>query len=315
MRNLKGFTLTEILVALAVLAFALVPLMGVMWSGVRKTDISNSYANASNVGASVLEFLLNDSIRFQDLDFTNPLAAPLRDAAGSRESAGLTTTTVGANNFLGDYCAETAPPANCGSAMSKARYFKIGRENYYTDLYIGAYHVNVPGSAGRTTALSYQYMANPVVDYEGMQNGFNLIDYEGVPNLPHLFYDTLQLSTGVSYPLSAGGFGDFRNYSPYYHDWWSIDPALRPEKFRYRGDPEVSSPIPNANGPFNYLGANVSDAEYSNFAKIQLFVRWGWQNAFQTAGADWTQASERSRVDERGGAKMIELVTFKGRFQ
>ena len=130
----KGFTLTEVLVALVVLAFALIPLMGIMWTGVRKTDISSTYSNAANVGASVLEFLLNDSVRFQDLDFSNPIANPIRDTKTSRESSGLNTTEVGKNNFLGDYCLETAPPATCADPVSKARYFKVGRDNYYTDL-------------------------------------------------------------------------------------------------------------------------------------------------------------------------------------
>ena len=308
MKRDNGFTLTEVLVALAVLAFALVPLMGVMWSGVRKTDISNSYSNASNVGASILEFLLNDSVRFQDLDFSNPLANPLRDADASRESAGFTTATIGRNDFLGTYCAQTAPPATCQSVMSKARYFKIGRENYYTDLYIGAYHVGVPGSAGRTTWVSHGYLENPS------------IDYEQVPNKPHHLYDTLSLSSAVTYLRSDSfanipveGNGDYTAYSPYYQPQWAIDPGLHDR--RTKSDEEISIPLDNANIPFNYLGANASNAQYANFAKIQLFIRWGWQNAFETAGTDWTQAAQRSRVDERGGAKMIQLVTFKGRFQ
>ena len=108
-----GFTLTEILVAMAVLAFALVPLMGVMWSGVKRTDISDSYANASTIGASVLEFLLNDSVRFDQLNFTNPLAIDLRDTETSKESYGIVTTVIGTNDFLGQYCGETDPLAGC----------------------------------------------------------------------------------------------------------------------------------------------------------------------------------------------------------
>ena len=287
---LKGFTLTEVLVALAVLAFALIPLMGIMWSGVRKTDVSSTYSNAANVGASVLEFLLNDSVRFQDLDFSNPIANPIRDTKASRESAGLETTEVGKNDFLGDFCMETPPPGTCGDPVSKARYFKIGRDNYYTDLYIGAYYENVPGSVGRTTALSYQYMENPEINFENKLNQ------------PHLFYDTLQLGSGLTYSLTE--------YSPYYHSDWKIDPLVA--KPRYRTDREISAPIPNALIPFDFLTSNVSSAEYSNFAKIQIFVRWGWAGAYSTASSDWSSAP---RIDERGGAKMIELVTFKGRFE
>ncbi len=299
-KRFLGFTLTEILVALAVLAFAFVPLMGVMWSGVRQTDISNTYANASTIGASILEYLLNDSIRFQDIDFTDPSATPLRDSAGSRESAGITTTTVGVNDFLGDFCLETAPPSTCQSPMSKARYFKIGRDNFYTDLYIGAYYDGVPGSAGATTWVSYGYLINPP------------IDYEQVPNLPDLFYDTLALTSGQPYP-TAGGAGDYQNYSPYYQNEWTLDPALHNR--RIRSDMEISLPLDNASVPFDYLGGSADPARYANFSKIQLFIRWGWKSAFASAGADWSDAAERSHIDARGGAKMIELVTFKGRFR
>jgi prepilin-type N-terminal cleavage/methylation domain-containing protein len=298
--NSYGFTLTEILVALAVLGFALVPLMGVMWSGVRQTDISNTYANASAIGASILEYLLNDSVRFQEIDFTDPSATPLRDGASSRESAGLTTTTVGVNDFLGDYCFETAPPSKCQSPMSKARYFKIGRDNYYTDLYIGAYYSGIPSSAGATTWVSYGYLDNP------------FIDYERVPNNPQLFYDTLTLSSGQPYPLAVGN-GDYQDYSPYYQTQWSLDPAVHNR--RGRSDSEISMPLEDPTVPFNYLSGSADPARYTNFSKIQLFIRWGWKNAFVSAGTDWSDSDERSQIDSRGGAKMIELVTFKGRFR
>ena len=315
-----GFTLTEILVAMSVLAFALVPLMGVMWSGVKRTDISDSYANASTIGASVLEFLLNDSVRFDQLNFTNPLATELRDTADSKESYGIVTTVVGTNDFLGQYC-ETVPTIGCEAnegtsssccqtANSKQRYFKIGRENYYTDLYIGAYF-DSSGALGTTkvTSMTYNYMQNPE------------IDYEKTPNNPQQFYDTLALEDkGASGYKNESGSTTYEEYSPYSSPdgFWNLDLDAS-GAYQKKIDNQISLPIYTGTGTppsFESLAGLASSANYSNFAKIQLFVRWGQSYVANLSNVKASDAEVMitQQIDSRGKAKMIQLVTFKGRF-
>ena len=315
-----GFTLTEILVAMSVLAFALVPLMGVMWSGVKRTDISDSYANASTIGASVLEFLLNDSVRFDQLNFTNPLATELRDSETSKESYGIVTTVAGVNDFLGQYC-ETDPAAGCEAnegtsssccqvANSKKRYFKIGRENYYTDLYLGAYF-DSGGSLGTTkvTSMTYNYMQNPQ------------IDYEKTPNNPQQFYDTLALEDkgGTGYKNESGSTS-YKEYSPYTSTdgYWNLDLAAS-GAYQKKVDNQISLPIytgAQTMTAFESLTGLATAANYSNFAKIQLFVRWGQSYIanLSEVGALEDDVTITKQIDSRGKAKMIQLVTFKGRF-
>jgi len=312
-RNRKAFSLTEILVALSVLAFALVPLMGVMWSGVRRTDVSNTYANASQIAASVLEYILNDSVRFSQLNFTNPAAPSLRDSDDSKESYGITTTVLGVNDFLGDRCWDSGvdTEGQCTKAMSKKRFFKIGRNNFYTDLYFGAYFINVPGApGGKQTNLSYKYLVNPAIDYEVAANN------------PQLFYDTTIL-TNKNY--DAGGTTySYEDFSPYFQPEWSPDPGLHNLEDT-KTDQTVSLPFDSADVAFTDVGGSVLGnprfAEYSNFAKVQLFIRWGYEfvsEKLETVSAtsgSYTKDKAIGMVDSRGKAKMIELVTFKGRFQ
>ncbi len=314
-----GFTLTEILVAMSVLAFALVPLMGVMWSGVKRTDISDSYANASTIGASVLEFLLNDSVSFDQLNFTNPLATDLRDTVASKESYGVVTTVAGTNDFLGQYC-ETEPSSGCESSEgtsgsccqipdSKQRYFKIGRENYHTDLYIGAYFASTSLNPTKVTSMTYNYMENPA------------IDYEEAPNNPQQFYDTLALDDkGPSgYKNNSGsGSTDFQHFSPYTNGVWDLDLSAS-GAYRKKVDNQVSLSIYSGTqtmSAFDSLGGLGTAANYSNFAKIQLFIRWGLSYVANQSGVTPVIDEVRvtKQIDSRGKAKMIQLVTFKGRF-
>lgn len=310
-----GFTLTEILIAMSVLAFALVPLMGVMWSGVKRTDVSDAYSNASSIGASVLEFLLNDSVKFRQLNFSNPLNTDMRDSDNSKESYGIVTDTAGVNDFLGQYCVESDPVAGCevneGTASSccqvansRQRYFKIGRENYHTDLYIGAYFENFGSISTKPTTVSYGYLANPP------------IDYEEVANNPQQFYDTLVLSDR-NYLDSANINVNYQHYSPYFKPFWNLD--MTSGAHTVKGDQQVSLPIYTGTEPlkaFEGLGGLATNANHANFAKIQLFIRWGlsYRANESTGKAVTIEARAAKDIDSRGKTKMIQLVTFKGRF-
>ena len=305
-RKQKGFTLTEILIALAVLAFAFVPLMGVMWSGVRRTDVSAAYENAGNIGASILEFMLADSVRFSDIDFTNPAAAGLRapdnGASGTpvKESSGILSTSPlfadnnRINDFLGEACSTHDGDGLCTIPSSKARYFKIARTNFYSDMYIGAYYKEVPGAGGVKTDMEYRYLRNPVIDYESYTDAGSAI--------PQRFYDTMILD----------GTMGFSPYDPV--RGWSLVPGT------YESDPkeDIQLSLEIAGDPINVAtGSSVDGAKYANFSKIQLFIRWGfnWLNRIKNPVAAGDRVMTTRQIDSRGRAKMIELITFKGRFE
>ncbi|PCJ16945.1 MAG: hypothetical protein COB02_14865 [Candidatus Cloacimonadota bacterium] len=303
----KGFTLTEILIALSILAFAFVPLMGVMWSGVRRTDVSASYENGGNIAASVLEFMLADSVKFSDIDFTNPQATggirsvDNAESSNVKESSGiLSSSPLSAdstiNSFLGESCS-TNTDGKCTIANSKSRYFKVGRTNFYTDMYVGAYYENNPSPSTGKKDMEYRYYRNPSIDYEKYSD-------TGGQSVPQRFYDTMILENNLSkYNLSL--------FSPYQAGGgWSLAPSS------YETSPKTDKQLSLkiiGNGPLTAIGNN---AEYTNLAKIQIFVRWGynWLNRIGTVASTGTVASAR-QIDSRGKAKMIELVTFKGRFE
>jgi len=191
--------------------------------------------------------------------------------------------------------------------MSKQRYFKIGRDNFYTDLYIGAYYQGVPGAlpASRVTSMSYGYLRNPA------------IDYEEVPDNPQQFYDSISLSNRNYTVNPAPTQENFEHYSPYFQPTWTNDPDT--DENVYKVDRQISLPIPSADVPFKDVGLAVLDeAQYSNFAKVQIFIRWGYEYVTETvvSAPDPSQGNvtAAAQIDSRGKSKMIQLVTFKGRF-
>jgi hypothetical protein len=60
----RGITLLEIMAALLILAFAFIPLVGVIGTGTSDTDVTNSYIFAQTAARSILENLL-DSVPFE----------------------------------------------------------------------------------------------------------------------------------------------------------------------------------------------------------------------------------------------------------
>lgn len=59
-RNRKGMTLMEIMVALLILAFAFLPIIGVIGTSTKDTDVANSYVYAQTTARNILDTLLDD---------------------------------------------------------------------------------------------------------------------------------------------------------------------------------------------------------------------------------------------------------------
>ncbi|MFH1238665.1 MAG: prepilin-type N-terminal cleavage/methylation domain-containing protein [bacterium] len=55
LKNIKGLTLVEILIAIVILAVALVPLIGVFTSGVKQSGVSQKMTIAYNLGQDLME--------------------------------------------------------------------------------------------------------------------------------------------------------------------------------------------------------------------------------------------------------------------
>jgi type II secretory pathway pseudopilin PulG len=322
MKNVKlcrfGFTLTEIVIAVGVMGFALIPLMGIIWGGVRRTDISVTYENAAQIGASIMEFLLSDAVQFNHLDFSNPAAgadatdfvvvgynnvvlSKNRRSSGFRAAAGDPFGTGGdVNSWLGESCESTG--AACTDFYATDRFFKVGRENYHTALYIGAYYSPLAGAAAmKPTSMSYAYMSSPFMDYEkcmvtaaapGVCSG------AGDVGNPQRFYDTLILSAADVNSADCA-----LNFSPYYAcdgagaKIWSFDRL----NVRQTYDQLISLPMNNDTLP---AFPGHATAQFTNFAKIQLFITWGKTWLMQDANIS----------SSRGEAKTLQLVSFKGRF-
>ncbi len=110
----NGITLLEIMAALLILAFAFIPIIGVIGSGSRDTDSFNSHAFAQTTARNILDTLLDDvpfdsikssGIQVADLDGANPesnvgelsnLTSPVYDCSPFLQLLG---NTSGADNY------------------------------------------------------------------------------------------------------------------------------------------------------------------------------------------------------------------------
>lgn len=78
---MRGITLLEIITALLILAFAFIPIVGILTTGVSETDITNSYTFAQTLARSILENILENlpfesisvsTSQVSDIGGTNP---------------------------------------------------------------------------------------------------------------------------------------------------------------------------------------------------------------------------------------------------
>lgn len=72
----RGVTLTELLVGVAIISLALIPIISSLISGMKATTAGNMEVNAALIGSSILETALN-SLRFDEVEDTmvmDPLA-------------------------------------------------------------------------------------------------------------------------------------------------------------------------------------------------------------------------------------------------
>lgn len=327
-----GFTLTEIVIAVGIMGFALIPLMGIIWGGVRRTDISVTYENAAQISSSIMEFLLSDAVQFNDLDFSqadgdasghvvtgydNVILSVGRRSSGFRTPMNPFGVTGDINSWLGDYC-EEAGNELCTNSYSLNRFFKVGRENYYTALYIGAYYPR-SASTAKPTVMSYAYLQTPFIDYEKCMlssSSSDCVDSGGMIGNPQRFYDTRILPSSYVRKDNCT-----LNFSPYYacdgggNYIWSFDRQY----IRQTSDALISLPMNNNTLP-SYPGGGAMPvgeqaAQFANFAKIQLFITWGktWLDTDANLRGVSSDGGTVLGAATRGGAKTLELVSFKAR--
>lgn len=85
----RGFTFIEIMFATAILAFAMIPVFGLMTSGLMRTDVNVGHSNAVEIATGLMNQILSEETSMASLAFTSGTASfpergsPLAAGTGS----------------------------------------------------------------------------------------------------------------------------------------------------------------------------------------------------------------------------------------
>lgn len=135
-----GITFIEISLATLILALALLPVVGLIQGGLVRTDVSVSYSAATELGSAVMNKLLGDSLRFEDIPATPAGSYLAPDGSVAFESS--------LDPVFDDADWQTE---------EKARARTKDNIRYKVELWVG----NFRGD----TDLRFSYLENPNVDF------------------------------------------------------------------------------------------------------------------------------------------------------
>lgn len=148
--NLKGFSLIEITIALGIVAFALVAIMGLFPVAMKNATESQRETRATFIAQSIFSDLAASSATNRFIAIGSDLTS-----SGSRQSVGLTNNST--NSVF--YSDEGAP---LGTALSSAAAFEgkilIARDPALTNLSRVEVQIEAPAAAPTTNRTKYNFV-------------------------------------------------------------------------------------------------------------------------------------------------------------
>ncbi len=160
----RGVTLLEILTAMLILAFAFLPIFGVISTGTADTDITNSYISAQTIARNILNTAL-DSVPFESIQ-VNPAAVSDIGESNAEPNVGLMADVPGydESTFLAQF-GNTTDRSTCGETIDERGI------RYKVKLFVFPISGNNP--LNLATDLSFRYRPRPLyenaVDAQGRQ--------------------------------------------------------------------------------------------------------------------------------------------------
>jgi len=186
----RGVTLLEILTAMLILAFAFIPIFGVISTGTADTDITNSYISAQTIARNILNTAL-DSVPFESIQ-VNAGSVPDIGESNGEPNVGIMTDAPGYDEttFLAQF-GNTTDQNTCGQVIDERGI------RYKVKLFV----FPVPGNNPLNTAsdLSFRYRPRPL--YENAVDTDNRqIWYTTTPDDPYM---TAGVQSPYDYTLPA----------------------------------------------------------------------------------------------------------------
>ncbi len=165
----RGVTLLEIITALLILAFAFIPLIGVIGTSSGDSDVANSVAFAQTTARNILDTLLED-VPFYAV---RPAAAPVSDIDGSNPEDSVAEITDLADPAF-DRHAFLALFGNDASADNFARGEVRDERNQVYRLKLYVFPIPVSSTIDFNNEISFTYLPRPVYENQLNAEGRNI---------------------------------------------------------------------------------------------------------------------------------------------
>ena len=153
----KGVTLMEIMIALLILAFAFIPIIAVIGTSTKDTDVANSYIFAQTTARNILDTLLDD-VPFNSIISTESKIAKIHDYKAYK-----------ADSFLG----------MIGSSSDEAKGEVIDERGTKYDITIYVFPITASGNENHDVSneLLFSYLPRPKYETESDDGSNNWYTY------------------------------------------------------------------------------------------------------------------------------------------
>ncbi|MBP7635112.1 hypothetical protein KBA41_13170 [Candidatus Ozemobacteraceae bacterium] len=190
-RSQSGVTLLEILSAMLILAFAFIPIFGVISTGTADSDITTSYVSAQTIARNVLDTAL-DSVPFESIQVNTGQVADIGES-NNEANVGLMVDVTGYDErtFLSQLGNNTT-----GDMSTRGEIVDERGIRYKVKLFVFPVPGNTPLDV--TNHVSFRYRPRPL--YENAVSDNQQVWYTTNPGDPYMNPDPAAKSP-YEYPL------------------------------------------------------------------------------------------------------------------
>lgn len=200
--NDKGTTLIEIVVALLILAFAFIPIIGVIGTGAKTTDVSGSYIFAKTMARNILDSVLDD-VPFAAIGVASGDVSDV-DGSNAEPNVGKLSDVIDPEYKVASFLALIG-----NSADNFARGEIVDDRGFKYEVKIFVFKVPDNSIYNVTTDMTFRYIPRP--DFEKQDGWYSTTAF--VPNGVSTPYDMpvpgIEIKGARELGAAAGPDGDY----------------------------------------------------------------------------------------------------------
>jgi len=238
-----GFTFIEILMATAVLAFAMIPVFGLMTTGMVRTDINVGHTNAVEIATGLMNQVLSEETLMSDLVYTDGEATFPDRGSPLETGLGSVAHEAGMNRFFQSGAWTTS--------TTETRVLRANGIEYHVQMWIRRYT--------QPADLNFGFYELPIIEYRRFPD-----DPPG--KLASEFDRVLVLDEDVHQDYTRG-------YSPYSPQNTAPHGSEPPSPILT--NPYATNTVVESLGEISEQDP-AAPGQYLDFAKVWVRVSWGY---------------------------------------